>query len=148
MSTVSALLRTVVCFRVCVWDSISNADGIAGGNALPHARACVKQTTNRDTIEVRNTSCPCVCIRVWVLVDRDTPCPCVPGCVGLLVCVSWFDMVVKVSKVSNVACDALESLGFGDSTLQFPKCRMCRIGAWVVTARNSVVMAGIVEVTR
>ena len=60
MSTVSALLRTVVCFRVCVWDSISNADGIAGGNALPHARACVKQTTNLDTIEVRNTSCPCL----------------------------------------------------------------------------------------
>ena len=44
MSTVSALLRTVVRFRVCVWDSISNADGIAGGNALPHARARVKQT--------------------------------------------------------------------------------------------------------
>lgn len=41
MSTVSTLLRTVVCFRVCVWDSISNADGIAGGNALPHARARV-----------------------------------------------------------------------------------------------------------
>lgn len=40
----SALLRTVVCFRVCVWDSISNADGIAGGNALPHARARVKRT--------------------------------------------------------------------------------------------------------
>lgn len=59
MSTVSTLLRTVVCFRVCVWDSISNADGIAGGNALPHARVCVKQTTNLDTIEVRNTSCPC-----------------------------------------------------------------------------------------
>lgn len=58
MSTVLTLLRTVVCFRVCVWDSISNADGIAGGNALPHARACVKQTTNLDTIEVRNTSCP------------------------------------------------------------------------------------------
>lgn len=71
----------------------------------------------------------------------------VPGCVGLLVCVSWFDMVVKVSKVSNVACDALESLGFGDSTLQFPKWGMCRIGAWVVTARNSVVMAGIGVVT-
>ena len=60
MSTVSALLRTVVRFRVCVWDSISNADGIAGGNALPHARACVKQTTNLDTIEVHNTSCACV----------------------------------------------------------------------------------------
>lgn len=71
----------------------------------------------------------------------------VPGCVGLLVCVSWFDMVVKVSKVSNVVCDALESLGFGDSTLQFPKWGMCRIGAWVVTARNSVVMAGIGVVT-
>ena len=60
MSTVLTLLRMVVCFRVCVWDSISNADGIAGGNALPHARACVKQTTNLDTIEVRNTSCACV----------------------------------------------------------------------------------------
>ena len=44
MWILSALLRTVVCFRVCVWDSISNADGIAGGNALPHARARVKQT--------------------------------------------------------------------------------------------------------
>ena len=39
MWTVSTLLRTVVRFRVCVWDSVSNADGIAGGNALPRARA-------------------------------------------------------------------------------------------------------------
>ena len=28
------------CCMRCVWDSISNADGIAGGNALPHARVC------------------------------------------------------------------------------------------------------------
>lgn len=41
MWMLSTLLRTVVCFRVCVWDSISNADGISGGNALPHARARV-----------------------------------------------------------------------------------------------------------
>lgn len=45
----------------CVWDSVSNADGIAGGNeSLPHARARVKQTTNLDSTEVHNTSCPCL----------------------------------------------------------------------------------------
>lgn len=100
----------------------------------PHARA--------DWITARYRVAP-----VGVVDHHGIRSVCVPGCVGLLVCVPWFDMVVKVSKVSNVACDALESLGFGDSTLQFPKWGMCRIGAWVVTARNSVVMAGIGVVT-
>ncbi len=69
----------------------------------------------------------------------------VPGCVGLLVCVSWFDMV---SNVSNVACDALESLGFSDSTLQFPKCRMCRIGAWGLWVKGSAYPVGMSEQER
>ena len=64
MSTVSALLRTVVCFRVCVWDSISNADGIAGGDALPHARARVKQAATLQFVSLlfspHARACPCV----------------------------------------------------------------------------------------
>lgn len=60
MWILSTLLRTVVCFRVCVWDSVSNADGIAGGDeSLPHARARVKQTPTSEILKLLRTSCPC-----------------------------------------------------------------------------------------
>lgn len=57
-------------------------------------------------------------------------------------------MAGKVSNVSNVACDALESLGFSDSTLQFPKCRMCRIGAWGLWVKGSAYPVGMSEQER
>jgi hypothetical protein len=72
MSTVSALLRTVVCFRVCGWDSISNADGIAGGNALPHARARVKQTATLQFVSLLFSPharvCAYVCGWSWIAI--------------------------------------------------------------------------------
>ena len=82
--------RDFRCLTPCVWDSVSNADGIAGGNeSLPHARARVKQTTNLDSTEVHNTSCPCLLNNRALsgcgpgVVDRHCI-SCVPGCLWLV----------------------------------------------------------------
>ena len=130
MWILSALLRTVVCFRVCVWDSISNADGIAGGNALPRARARVKQAATLQFVTFRSRAAA----RGVVGRHGISWCSWLRWSAGMraLIRHGGESVISVMTVILGVRC--LGIIGFSNMTLVLTKCHKCHIGgcSWCV----------------